>query len=131
MVDLIERKYLSSGSHLRPLDFGRITQYMTLDVITKIAYGEAFGYLAQDEDVHQYIQTTEELVPSLTLYAAVPVVARFFNTSWMRVLVGPSKKDKKGIGKLMGLVAVIPNYPLSRFGLRQLTMYPTVSPSKS
>ena len=37
------------------MDFGMVVQYFTLDVITKISYGYAFGYLEKNEDVYDYI----------------------------------------------------------------------------
>jgi hypothetical protein len=40
-----------------------MTQYLTLDVITDVAFGEAFGDLAGDEDVHEYIATIQALMP--------------------------------------------------------------------
>lgn len=101
-ISLIHRKYLSKGATLRPMDFGRKAQYFTLDVITKIAYGKEFGYLTKDEDVHEYIKTTEETVPFLAFFTMVPWANSFINKSWVRELVGPSPKDKHGVGKLMG-----------------------------
>ncbi|KAI9817412.1 MAG: hypothetical protein M1827_001021 [Pycnora praestabilis] len=103
LVDLIERKYLSSGSDLRRLDFATVAQYFTLDVITKIAYGDAFGYLAKDEDLHEYIKTTREVVPFFILCQSVPSILYFFQSRLMHALMGPKPHDKKGMGRLMGL----------------------------
>lgn len=102
-ISLIHRRYLSKGATLRPMDFGQKAQYFTLDVITKIAYGKEFGFVANDEDVHEYIKTTEETVPFLAFLTMVPWANSFFNKSWVRELVGPSPKDKHGVGKLMGV----------------------------
>ncbi|OCK76659.1 cytochrome P450 [Lepidopterella palustris CBS 459.81] len=102
-ISLIRRKYLSSGANLRPMDFGRKAQYFTLDVLTKIAYGDAFGYLKRDEDVHEYIETIESMMPSITFFSCVPLANNFLNRSWVRKAFGPSPMDKKGVGKLMGV----------------------------
>ena len=59
-INLINRKYISDENHFRPLDFARATQLLTLDVITAIAFGKAFGYCANDKDLHDYIKTTED-----------------------------------------------------------------------
>lgn len=84
------------------MDFARAAQFFTLDVITKISYGYAFGYLANDEDVHGYIEITEKMVPFLNLVSTIPVVERFFGSGWVRKSIGPGTGDAKGIGKLMG-----------------------------
>ena len=34
----------------RPMDFVQKTQFFTLDVISALAFGVPFGYLARDED---------------------------------------------------------------------------------
>ena len=83
-ISLIHRKYLSKGATLRPMDFGQTAQYFTLDVITKIAYGKEFGFVARDEDVHGYIRTTEETVPVLAFFTMVPWANSFVNKSWVR-----------------------------------------------
>jgi len=83
------------------MDFGQTAQYFTLDVITKIAYGKEFGYMAKDEDVHEYIKTTEEWSFPGVFYNGT-LGELVFNKSWVRELVGPSPKDKHGVGKLMG-----------------------------
>ncbi|CZR60565.1 uncharacterized protein PAC_10461 [Phialocephala subalpina] len=57
-------KYVTAGSEFKPLDFGRKAQYFTLDVITNLAYGKAFGYLATDSDAYDYIKTVEETLPA-------------------------------------------------------------------
>ena len=101
-ISLIHRKYLSKGATLRPMDFGQKAQYFTLDVITKVAYGKEFGFVTKDEDVHEYIKTTEETIPVLAFCTMVPWANSFLNKSWVRELVGPSPKDKHGVGKLMG-----------------------------
>ena len=102
LVSAIRKKYLSHGAIYKPLDFGRLAQYFTLDAITKISYGFAFGYMETDSDVHEYIRTTEELVPVITFCASVPILQRVLNIQWVRNLVGPSPRDKTGVGKLMG-----------------------------
>lgn len=43
VVKLIEAKYISSGDVLRPFDHSLVMQYLTLDVVTSLSLGEAFG----------------------------------------------------------------------------------------
>ncbi|PSN66765.1 cytochrome P450 [Corynespora cassiicola Philippines] len=103
LVALIRRKYLSAGDAVRPADVGRMAHFLTLDIITKVAYGEAFGFIEGDRDVHEYIRTSEEVVGWITLFAVVPAAQRFINRGWVRRNFGPGPGDKKGIGKLMGV----------------------------
>jgi hypothetical protein len=44
LIKLIRRKYLSTESEHKPMDFGRKVQYFTMDIISDLAYREPFGY---------------------------------------------------------------------------------------
>ena len=57
---LIVRQYLSTEKVVKPMDWGLVAQYFTLDSLTRVAFGEALGYLETDSDVHEYIQTMED-----------------------------------------------------------------------
>ncbi|KAL0777439.1 hypothetical protein CaCOL14_006957 [Colletotrichum acutatum] len=102
-VDLIRRKYVTIDDEVRPMDLGKTTQYFTLDVITRVAYGKEFGYLATDSDVHDYISTTEAAIPLLQLCSEVPWLANFMFSKPILGAVGPKHTDKSGLGKLMGV----------------------------
>ncbi|KAL0932337.1 cytochrome p450 [Colletotrichum truncatum] len=102
-VQLIRRKYLSRGGDVKPMDLGRVAQYLTLDVITEIAYGKAFGYLTSDSDVHDYIKTTEAVVPWLQLFGETPYMCNLFWSKAVLGTVGPKPTDKQGMGRLMKL----------------------------
>jgi len=103
-IDLIRRKYLSTETELRPLDFGRKTQYLTLDTITKIAFSKEFGFLATDSDVHRYIESTESVFVLNNLCGEIPWMYSIFYSSLVLGLLGPKDTDEKGLGKLMGRV---------------------------
>lgn len=94
---------------MRALDFTKVAQYFTLDVITDVAFGKAFGFLSKDEDLYGYIKMTEDLVPLMNFMSVLPTLARFLNLRWVKAMIGPSVKDKKGMGRLMALVGTVPN----------------------
>lgn len=101
LVDLIGRKYLSTNSDFKPLDFGRTASYFTLDTISSIAFGNPFGDLATDSDVHKYIATTEEAVPVIILVTVIPWLSKLLQTSIMKRFL-PTEKDKIGLGRIIG-----------------------------
>jgi cytochrome P450 len=100
LIDLIQAKYLSTEAQSKPMDLGRKIQYLTLDVISTIGFGQAFGDVKADADLNDYIKSSEEglttvalsLGLGLTRYLQWPPIARF---------LGPNEKDKSGFGKLM------------------------------
>ncbi|KAJ4300826.1 hypothetical protein N0V90_002914 [Kalmusia sp. IMI 367209] len=102
LLSLIRREYISTPSvQYKPMDLARIAQYLTLDVISDIGFGQAFGDLASNSDVDAYIKSSEQGLFAISLTCASgllpilqwPPIARF---------VGPSEKDKSGIGKVLG-----------------------------
>ncbi|KAI9768093.1 MAG: hypothetical protein M1840_005127 [Geoglossum simile] len=103
LVKLIEDKYISEGSCLRPMDFARKAQYFTLDVITDIAFGEPFGDLTADEDVHEYLTTIDRLMPVLHWITVFPDIADLAAIPWIGRMVLPSSGDDFGVGKVMGV----------------------------
>ncbi len=101
MVQYIEDR-LGGPDQSCVLDFSKVAQYYTLDVITDMAFGEPFGYLAKDEDLHDYHATFAKQAPVISIINSMPSVGRFLNQDWAKKFWAPTTKDKKGVGKLMG-----------------------------
>ena len=101
LVDLIERKYLSTAKEYRPMDLAQKGQFFTLDVISELAFGQAFGYLDQDDDVYDYIKITNSFIPVMLVLANVPALARLLQSRWFRGLM-PKESDKLGFGAFIG-----------------------------
>lgn len=89
------------------MDFARIAQYFALDVISDIAFGQPFGFLESDSDVHDYIKTQEALLPIFEWLSTFPSLERLTRIGWVSKLVMPKPTDKKGLGRLMGVAGKI------------------------
>jgi hypothetical protein len=108
MINLIQRKYLSTPDNLRVLDFCNLASHFTLDVISDIAFGEPFGCLIHDSDVHRYNTTFEESGQFLLICSVYPEIMGVLEKEWAKKLLGaPSPKDKTGLGKMVGLAREI------------------------
>ncbi|CAN8099670.1 unnamed protein product [Discula destructiva] len=103
LVSLIRTRYISEGDQYRPLDLARVVQYFTLDSITRIAFGEAFGYLATDSDVYGYIDSLKTMMQRLSFVSDNPFLRNAFFSKWGLLLTGPSKQDPTGWGKLLAV----------------------------
>lgn len=100
-IGLIERNYVSEGAIYRPMDFARAAQYLTLDIIGDIAFGKDFGHLAQDADIHEYIERTEASMPAMMIVTVLPALARLLQSPLFRRFM-PSENDPHGFGKFIG-----------------------------
>jgi len=130
-ITFIRQRYLSSSfqpsgleksdgqspSYIyRPVDFARIAQYFALDVISDIAFGQPFGFLDTDSDVHDYIKTQEALLPIFEWFATLPSLERLIRIQWISRLLMPKPTDEKGLGRLMGVAEKIVNQRYSVAG---------------
>ena len=98
---LIRRKYLSTPQKTRPMEWGLVAQYYTLDSLAKVAYGEEFGCLAADADVKGYMKAVEEAGFLFALCSDVPWMGKMFLSDLMLKLIGPKKTDTGGMGVVM------------------------------
>ncbi|KAJ9424390.1 pisatin demethylase [Fusarium oxysporum] len=103
LVRLIQDKYISKPREFRPLLWSKTAGLFTLDVISRLALGQEFGCLNRDEDIYCFFDTLRDYLPIVSLTTDVPWLRNIaFSPLFLR-LFGPSIKDKKGIGKMMGL----------------------------
>lgn len=101
IADLVE---LLRSYHARDekLDFGRKAQYLTLDIITDVALGDAFGFVKADSDIYGYIKQTEDSLKIFTVLTVYPKIIKLFRSPLLSSLL-PSEKDTIGFGRLMGI----------------------------
>jgi hypothetical protein len=108
-IQLIESKYISTGQDHVPMEFGQKSSFFTLDTISALAFGEAFGYLDKDEDVYDFLSITKASIPFLMLIANVPILADILQSKLLRKLM-PSEADKVGFGAFIGYMIFQPQY---------------------
>ncbi|KAM7216605.1 Cytochrome P450 [Rhypophila decipiens] len=102
LIRLIEEKYLSEDGELRPMELTSKTMFFTLDVISEMSFGEAFGFLKQDKDLYQFIEINDSAMPVMNFLLAVPWLTNFVYR-WPLKLALPRDGDNVGLGRLMGL----------------------------
>ncbi|KAJ8116012.1 hypothetical protein OPT61_g2463 [Boeremia exigua] len=100
-VDLIKSKYVSSASSYRPVDLAQKIQYLTLDVISDLAFGKPLGFLQVDGDPYDYLEATEASMPVFALLGNIPWLADLLNSPPLRRFL-PSERDKGGFGAIIG-----------------------------
>lgn len=82
------------------MDLATKIQYFTLDVISHVGLGKAFGDLKADEDINDYLAACAEGLTIANLSWGLGI-------SWVRdvpilgKMISPSEQDAKGFGKMM------------------------------
>lgn len=100
-VHLLATRYVSTSHDYRPMDFTEKASFFTLDVISDLAFGQAFGYLETDNDVYDYLKMIKSAIPFMMTVADVPVFADILQSRLLRGLL-PSEADKAGFGAFIG-----------------------------
>lgn len=103
MFDLIESRYVTRPEEniFRKMDLSRISSFFTLDVISKVAFGQTFGFLEKDEDPFGYLANLEQFLPAIMVFG---VYTELTNLMRMPLVKGslPKSTDKRGLGRVMG-----------------------------
>jgi len=101
LVDLIDAKYISESGTLRPLELSTRAQFFSLDVISDLSFGKAFGFLVEDKDLFQYNEINDSAIPIMNMLQAMPWLTNIVYR-WPFKLALPSDQDNVGFGRLMG-----------------------------
>lgn len=90
---------IASGPHdSSVVDLAQVSLYFTLDVITRLAFGEELGFLRTDSDVHSLVEQTRDAVSIAFIPLVVPWFRDIaFSRPFIRFL-RPQPTDKKGFG---------------------------------
>ncbi|KAK3368377.1 benzoate 4-monooxygenase cytochrome-like protein P450 [Podospora didyma] len=118
-MSLIRSKYLSTDAHARPFNLTHKIEYFVLDVISAIGYGEPFGDLRTDSDVYDYAKASAEGFMLVTWYIALGLAVPFAKMPLLFKMVGPSEKDKGGLGRVLANARTILDARLKRGDMDQ------------
>ena len=80
----------------------RLCQFLALDVLTAVAFGEPMGFLARGEDVHGYIANQAAMLPIFEWFSTLPILEKAIRIPLISKFAMPTPEDKTGAGLLMG-----------------------------
>lgn len=105
LVAHMQRK-VNAGGEGKPtvLDFNTVSNYFTMDTFTRIAFGEEMGFLATDSDVHGLIAAIVRAMYVATIPLSVPWFRDITTSRLFMKVLGPSPKDKTGLGAMVRYV---------------------------
>ncbi|KAI5361822.1 Putative cytochrome P450 [Septoria linicola] len=106
MHDLVAEKYLNRPEEgiFKTVDLGRITSFFTLDVISKIAFGQPFGFLDEDEDPFGYLENLAQFLPAIIVFGVYTELMNILKFPLLKSAL-PKNTDKRGLGRVMGFAA--------------------------
>ncbi|KAI1373882.1 cytochrome P450 [Hypoxylon crocopeplum] len=104
LINLIERNYLFEttdryGDQGRFMNFGQKTHFYALDCVGDFVFGEPFGFLERDEDIHSMTEINDLSLRILTAAGLMPWLTEL-RSKWPFRYLLPKKGDKVGFGIL-------------------------------
>ena len=83
------------------MDLSRTTSFFTLDVISKIAFGETFGFLEHDDDPFGYLANLAQFLPAIIVFGVYTELTNILKAPLIKGAL-PKSTDKRGLGRVMG-----------------------------
>jgi hypothetical protein len=103
LIKVIRDNYLcTSGKNQdKILDFAPLTSFFTMDAISKVAFGQEFGFLKANDDLYGFLREVRENWPRLAMALDVPYFRNILFSQSFLSRFGAKKTDEKGMGKCM------------------------------
>lgn len=79
-----------------------MARYFTLDVLSTVAFGRPFGFMAANDDLWKYGESGEQFTFILAMCLNHKFARSIFFSQWFQQLAGPKPTDKTGMGPLIG-----------------------------
>jgi cytochrome P450 len=97
------------SSETRLADFAHLSQYLALDVLTDIAFGQPFGFLSQRKDLFEYIKQSARFLPLMEIGTNHPWIHKIMTSRIVSKFAAPKPTDQTGLGAVIGVAQRIIN----------------------
>lgn len=94
------KKYADSG---KAIDWTEWTQALAYDVLSELVFGEPFGFIATESDVHGLLREFYQAIPYAGTLVRLPWLVKWITSLPFAGAMLPDPSDKRGMGKIMGI----------------------------
>ncbi|KAI9796326.1 MAG: hypothetical protein M1835_004317 [Candelina submexicana] len=106
-ISIIDRDWASRPGETKRFDIGRSIQYLTMDVISHLSFGEPLGFVKNQKDMHDFLKILESRLPVVEQFSVLTeftsVLTRVSQIAFLKKWIIPSAKDKTGLGRILGI----------------------------
>ncbi|KIX08100.1 uncharacterized protein Z518_02755 [Rhinocladiella mackenziei CBS 650.93] len=103
LIHLIDRKYISVGGTIKPMDLARKVAFLTSDIMSKVAFDAEFHDLRDDRDNFGYIEELEALFPNITWTATVPGFLKVMTNLGLLQKLAAAADGNMGVAKVKAI----------------------------
>ncbi|KIW26193.1 uncharacterized protein PV07_09307 [Cladophialophora immunda] len=87
----------------KPLDMSLLASFFTLDVLSQIAFGDAFGFLTANQDLYNFNKIANQFFKVIELIVNHDTLRKFIQSKPMQKLLAPKGTDEFGQGRVIGI----------------------------
>ncbi|KAF9874726.1 cytochrome P450 [Colletotrichum karsti] len=121
LLHLIRSKYLSTEASAKPMDLSQKVQFLTLDVISDVAFGAPFGDVLADADTNDVAKAAEDGLMAFTFVIAFGLY-KLVQHPLVSPYLGPKETDPSGYGRMIANGRAIIKERLARNAEKQSDM---------
>ncbi|KAL4948676.1 cytochrome P450 [Aspergillus filifer] len=77
-IDLFMEKMDRFSKTEEKIDLGKWVQWFTFDIIGELFFGQQFGFMCEEHDFGDYIQSLDTLTPAISVVCVLPALLRPF-----------------------------------------------------
>ena len=107
---IVDKEWTSTSGNTKVFDISRMIQYLAMDVITHLLFGEPFGYVRTQNDIHGMLQVVRKRIPFvevISLYTEFCTLILFISyIPWVKNVL-PNRRNNHGIGRVMEVCITI------------------------
>jgi cytochrome P450 len=85
------------------MDFAKLASFFTLDSLTTLTFGSPFGFVTKNEDLYDYVKTSNAFFPFMELGTNVPLIHSVLSSNLVQSIAGPKAEDRLGLGAIIGV----------------------------
>ncbi|KAJ2987678.1 hypothetical protein NUW58_g4373 [Xylaria curta] len=101
---LIAKIHTNIASGRETMDIGKLVQYFQVDLISDIQLGEPWGDLEGNKDAFGFLKMSDNFLPAMQSFAALPLARAIYTSPWFMRLFGPKPTDTSGLGLFIGII---------------------------
>ncbi|MCJ1398854.1 hypothetical protein MMC11_002055 [Xylographa trunciseda] len=106
-ADRLDKDWTSTAQATKVLDIAKTIEYLGLDIMTHLCFGNPLGFVETNTDLYGYLQMFHEKIP-LATYMSILLELNTLKDliaciPWLFDKLVPAADDAEGFGKLMGI----------------------------
>lgn len=106
-IDLIDQNWTSLPGESKKFEIARNIQFLTIDIISQLCFGEPLGFVKNQKDMHDFLKTLESRLPIVEQFSVLTelstLLAKLSTFPWIKKILIPSATDTSGVGRIIGV----------------------------